>query len=120
MPDLATTFDRLRTIMAPYGDQLVVLRDEPGDYYVNTPWARADGYVLMFGAVQTRARYVSYHLMPVYAAPELLADLSPELRRRMQGKACFNFATPDEALFAELADLTRRAFAGRDCLRPAS
>ena len=30
----------------------------------------------------------------------------PELRRRMQGKACFNFTRVDEALFAELATLT--------------
>jgi hypothetical protein len=50
--------------------------------------------------------YVSYYLMPVYALPELLDGLSPELRRRMQGKACFNFTKVDEALFAELATLT--------------
>ncbi len=29
--------------------------------------------------------------------------MSPELRRRMQGKSCFNFTTVDEPLFAELA-----------------
>ena len=34
--------------------------------------------------------------MPVYGLPELLADISPELRRRMQGKACFNFTRVDE------------------------
>jgi hypothetical protein len=116
--DLRPVFDRLRQIMRPYGEQLVVERDEPDDYYVNTPWRRADGYVPMFGAVQTRARYVSYHLMPVYAAPALLADISPRLRARMQGKACFNFNKIDDTLFAELADLTARAFAGRDHLRP--
>ena len=54
--DLGPVFDRLRQIMLPYGDQLVVVRDVPGDYYLNTPWSRTDGYVLMFGAVQTRAR----------------------------------------------------------------
>ena len=34
------------------------------------------------------------------------------LRKRMQGKACFNFIEPDEALFRELADLTQRSAAG--------
>jgi hypothetical protein len=106
--------------MAPYGEQLVVLRDAPGDYYVNTPWARADGYVLMFGGVQIKARYVSYYLMPVYASPDLLADISPRLRKRMQGKACFNFTTVDEELFAELAELTALAFEARERLRPAA
>jgi hypothetical protein len=116
--NLDGVFERLAAIMRPYGEKLVVERDLPGDYYVNTPWRRADGYVLMFGAVRTRTRYVSYHLMPVYAAPALLAGMSAGLRRRMQGKACFNFSTLDEELLAELAGVTGRAFEGRDCLRP--
>ena len=40
----------------------------------------------------------------------MLDDLSPSLRKRMQGKSCFNFKAPDKALFAELADLTRRGY----------
>jgi len=33
--------------------------------------------------------------------------MSPELKRRMQGKSCFNFKTVDEKLFKELAKLTK-------------
>jgi hypothetical protein len=36
--------------------------------------------------------------------------MSPELRRRMQGKSCFNFRTVDEPLFAELARITEAGF----------
>jgi hypothetical protein len=108
--DLGPLFSRLRGLMAPVGAQLVVARDLPDDYYVETRWVRDDGYHGFFGAVQTRARYVSYHLMPVYAWPDLLDDVSPELRKRMQGKSCFNFATVDERLLTELGELTRRAF----------
>ena len=43
--------------------------------------------------------------MPVYVDPGLLDDVSPELRKRMQGKSCFNFTSVDEPLFAELGDL---------------
>jgi hypothetical protein len=50
--------------------------------------------------------YVSYHLMPVYTHAELAAKISPALRKRMQGKSCFNFKTVDAALFAELGVLT--------------
>jgi hypothetical protein len=44
--------------------------------------------------------------VPVYAAPELGKNMSPELKRRMQGKSCFNFTTVDETLFRELESLT--------------
>ena len=52
--------------------------------------------------------YVSYYLMPVYIFPDLLSNLSPALKKRMQGKSCFNFTKIDEALFAELDRLTKR------------
>lgn len=63
------------------------------------PW----GYV---AGVRRGKRYVAFHLMSVYASPELMASMSPGLRRRMQGKSCFNFTTVDEPLFAELAAIT--------------
>jgi hypothetical protein len=47
--------------------------------------------------------------MPVCLFPDLLEGISPQLRQRMQGKACFNFTSPDDAL---LADLTRLVAAG--------
>ena len=63
---------------------------------------------LMFAAVKLGRRYVSYYLMPVYLEPTLLEGISPELRRRMQGKSCFNFTRIDRALFDELEALTAR------------
>lgn len=108
--DFGPLFGRLRELMAPVGEQLVVARDQPDDYYVETRWVRDDGYHGFFGAVQARKRYVSYHLMPVYAWPDLLDGASPELRKRMQGKSCFNFTAVDEPLLAELGELTQRAF----------
>jgi len=36
--------------------------------------------------------------------------VSPELKKRMQGKTCFNFASVEEGLFGELAALTRKGF----------
>jgi hypothetical protein len=40
--------------------------------------------------VQIKKNYVIYHLMPVYLNPGLLEGMSPGLRKRMQGKSCFN------------------------------
>ena len=51
--------------------------------------------------------YVSFYLMSVYASPDLLKAMSPELKQRMQGKSCFNFKEIDKPLFAELKMLTK-------------
>ncbi|OFE14907.1 hypothetical protein BA895_22895 [Humibacillus sp. DSM 29435] len=103
-------FDRLRAILDPYLDALVVTVDGPGNFYLNTADVASNGRPRAFGGVQTKKNYVSYHLMPVYENPDLLRDISPKLRARMQGKSCFNFKTVDEDLFAQLADLTGRGY----------
>jgi hypothetical protein len=59
--------------------------------------------------VQIKKNYVSYHLMPVYMYPDLLDSISPELKKHMQGKSCFNFKKMDETLFLELDELTRHS-----------
>ena len=93
-------FDRLAAIFAPYRSPLVAKTDEPGNLYLETPPSPAYPSGLFFGAVKIGKRYVSFHLMPVYVHPDLLDGISPELRKRMQGKSCFNFTRPDDALFS--------------------
>jgi predicted nucleotide-binding protein (sugar kinase/HSP70/actin superfamily) len=39
--------------------------------------------------------------------PELLKGMSPELKKHMQGKSCFNFKKVEPDLFKELKELTR-------------
>ncbi len=48
--------------------------------------------------------------MPVYAFGDLDQTLSPALRRRKQGKSCFNFTTVDEPLFAGLGEVMGAGF----------
>ena len=108
--DLRPVLERLRAVLAPYRDRMHLASDGPDGMtlelpgYQDTPWGFAAG-------VRLGKRYVSYYLMGVYGAPELLAGMSPELRRRMQGKSCFNFTRIDETLFAELAALTEQSIA---------
>jgi hypothetical protein len=113
MPDeaqLAATFDHLVDVFAPYRSTLLTKSDAPGDFYLDAPPSLTYPQGLFFGAVKIGKRYVSFHLMPLYVHPELFDIISPELRKRMQGKSCFNFTKPDETLFAELADLTAAGF----------
>ena len=114
MPDeaqAAVVFDRLAAIFTPYRSTLIAKTDEPENLFLETPPSAAYPSGLFFGAVRIGKRYVSFHLMPVYVHPDLLDGMSRELRKRMQGKSCFNFTRPDKALFAELETLTAAGFA---------
>ena len=42
--------------------------------------------------------------------PHLLGGMSPGLRKHFKGKTTFDFAAIDEALFAELEEMTARSF----------
>lgn len=46
----------------------------------------------------------------MYVFPELLDGISPELKKRMQGKSCFNFKAVDRELVRELEALTKAGF----------
>jgi hypothetical protein len=87
---------------------MIVAKDGPAGLVLHAPIPHPwdPGKPMWFGAVQPMKNYVSYHLMPVYGSPALAATISPELKKRMQGKSCFNFKTVDAALFAELGVLT--------------
>jgi hypothetical protein len=108
--DFDAVFTKLRAILEPYGKKLTVVHDEPNLYYVDGKWAERWKRAMTFGAVRLGKAYVSYHLVPVYAVPELLEEISPALKKRMQGKSCFNFTAVDPTLFAELARLTKKGY----------
>lgn len=109
-PDFTEVFASLRAIMAPYARQLDRTADREHELSLQTRHVMKNGQPLWFGGVQVKKNYVSFHLMPVYVNPGLLEGISPGLRKRMQGKSCFNFKSPDPALFAELSALTAAGF----------
>lgn len=102
-------FDALRTIMKAQVADLDIKHDRSDNFYVDTFFTMKNGKRLWFGGVRINKSYVSYHLMPVYVQPKILSDMSPQLKKRMQGKSCFNFKKLDPELFAELALLTKRS-----------
>jgi hypothetical protein len=82
-------FSTLKNMLKPYEPDFHVRRDAANNYYLET--VKADGTPEMFAAVQIKKSYVSFHLFPVYLEPSLLEEISDALRKRMQGKSCFNF-----------------------------
>ena len=106
--DFAKTFDTLRGILKREGKKLLVTGDGPDGYQLSSrTMVDRIGRPMFVAAVQINKNYVSYHLMPVYGMPDLLKGLSPSLKKRMQGKSCFNFTTIDATQVRELTTLTR-------------
>jgi len=106
----AEVFTALRGILSPYEGRLITRGTDPGYYYLESLEPTYKDRPMFFAAVRAGKNYVSYHLMPVYASPELNQKLSPELKKRMQGKACFNFTVVDAPLFKELAEVTKAGY----------
>ena len=98
-------FDDLKSILEAYESSLVVVHDKPKNYYLNTPVTKENKKGEFFGATQIKKNYVAFHLMPVYCFPELLDEVSDELKKCMQGKSCFNFKKQEDTLFEELKAL---------------
>ena|SRR5437870_11396304 len=105
--DLTEVFEQLKSIFEPYAKKMDVAHDTDQYYLLNTRYIMKNKQPLCFGGVRLGKNYVSFYLMSVYASPDLLKNMSPELSKRMQGKSCFNFKEVDKKLFAELKTLTK-------------
>jgi hypothetical protein len=113
-PDFETAFALLKPVLGKYAKRLSVKTDTPIEYTLETklasPFPQHKGHPMFFGSVRLGKAYVSFHLMPLYMNPAFSETVSPQLKKRMQGKTCFNFKTPpDPAALSELKRLTEEA-----------
>jgi hypothetical protein len=105
-PDLAAVFAALREMLKRFvGKNLAVQTDKPGNYHLEDPSILHRKKPLYFAGVKTGKNYVSFHLLYLYFNPAATKAIPPALKKRLQGKACFNFTTVDEDRFAELGRL---------------
>ncbi len=100
-------FQALRPVLANRAARLRVAADTSSEYTLVTQspskFPQHKGQPMWFGQVRIGKAYVSLHLLPLYMNPKLAAALSPALKKRMQGKACFNFKKqPEPELLSEL------------------
>jgi hypothetical protein len=113
--DFESAFEALKAIYTRYADRLHVKADTATNYAlysrVPSPFPQHKGHGMYFGSVQIGKAYVAFHLMPLYMNAQLTASISPALKKRMQGKTCFNFkAVPDGEILVELEKLTGVGF----------
>jgi hypothetical protein len=106
--DFPLIFEQLKNILKPHAEQLTLKTDTADTYYIDGPYSEKWKKQIFFASAQIKKNYVSFYLMPVYMVPELLKDVSPALKKHMQGKSCFNFKKVEPQLFKELAELTRK------------
>ena len=109
--DFAAIFAVLKPVLGEYEKRLSVKSYSPSEYAVLTksasPFPQHKGEPLYFGGVRLGKAYVSFHLMALYMCPEMQKRITPALKKRMQGKTCFNFKTqPGPELVADLKRLT--------------
>ena len=105
--NFAQVFTELKSILKPYAKKMDVAHDTDTYYLLNTRFIMKNKQPLCFGGVRLGKNYVSFYLMSVYASPDFMKNMSPDLKKRMQGKSCFNFKQTDQKLFDELKELTR-------------
>ena len=110
LPVTPEVFSALRAILKRRAGTLVVSEDTPTRFCVQGGLHPTRNTPIPVAWVEIGKNYVGFHHMGVYAHPDLLKDVSKKLKARMQGKSCFNFTVVDEILFAELDELTAKAF----------
>src|SRR5215470_7833713 len=96
----ASVFAVLKRVMAAQASRLAIEKDGPREYALVTkrpsPFPQHKGQPMWFGAVKLGKAYVSFHLMPLYMSPTLEKEISPELKKRMQGKTRFNYKVDEQ------------------------
>jgi hypothetical protein len=106
--EFADVYAQLRALMLESATGMIVAEDGPRGLVLHAPIPHPfdPKKPMWFGGVQSGKAYVSYHLMPVYMNEGMQAKISPGLKKRMQGKSCFNFKACDPELMADLRALT--------------
>ncbi len=106
--EFQATFAKLKRILKKYEKKLTMVADTSSKYYLDAGYSEKFKKAIFFGAVIINKNYVSFHLMPVYAFPDLLKEISPALKKQMQGKSCFKFTNIDDGMLEELDLLTKK------------
>jgi len=111
----AAVFASLKAVFSRVAKHLALKTDTQTEYALvgksPSPFPQHRGHPIDFGSIRVGKSYVSLHLMPLYMCPELNQSISPGLKKRMQGKTCFNFkGDPDPELVAELKRLAEDAY----------
>jgi hypothetical protein len=106
----SAVFTVLRQLLKPYEGELAIRTDKPGNCFLETRTSSLNGRRMFFAGAKIKKNYVSFYLPALYMFPDLSDRISPDLRKMMQGQACFNFTTSNPDWFEELRRLTQAGY----------
>jgi 7-keto-8-aminopelargonate synthetase-like enzyme len=104
--DLTAVAIRLRAILDPYREHLEASTIYGMEVLRRHGRKRHD----WFAGVQRVDDAVKFNFLPMHNRPELLQEVSPNLRRHKTGASVFRFTEMDEPLATELEQLVARGF----------
>ncbi len=58
------------------------------------------------GVIQQK-NYVSFYFSPIYSHPDLFSNISPDLRKVLKGKSCFNINKTNPQLLKEIENILK-------------
>lgn len=89
---------------------MVITEDTPSRLTLKTRWIETrTRQPAWFGWIAIKRSYVAYHIMPLYFLPVLDDAVPARLKKRRQGKTCFNFKRAEPMLFDDIGALTAMA-----------
>jgi hypothetical protein len=59
------------------------------------------------GVIQQK-NYVSFYFSPIYSHPDFFSNISPDLRKVLKGKSCFNINKTSPQLLEEIESLLKK------------
>jgi hypothetical protein len=102
-------FQALRTVLEPYIAEMNVVQDNERGLYLNTRTMMKNGQPLFFASIAINKNYVSFYVFPVYMYPDLV-DGFGTMKKRMQGKSCFNFRKVDSDQVEKMRALVKAGY----------
>jgi len=117
MKELSTIFSKLKSILEHYTEDFQARKE----YIGSKAKTKKPGYHLygkkevslfrkkpqptyVAGVIQQK-NYVSFYLSPIYSHPELLLEVSTELKKFLKGKSCFNLKILTPELEQEIEEI---------------
>ena len=69
---------------------------------------------MYFGSILIQGGFVGFYLMPIYAHPDLIQKLGPDLKKLLKGKSCFHVKKIKQDLLKQIKEAMEM---GIECYR---
>jgi hypothetical protein len=106
------TFDALKAVLVAHSKGLRVTKDEATHFQLHTAGpVEFEGRKLpniYFAWLKEGKHDTALHFFPIYSHPQRFADLPPNLRKKLTGKACFHIKTVDSDLLESVGGMLER------------